>query len=348
MTVDTRAVEPVPLESTTPCVGALIEEARQHARRRRAFTAVLAAGVAMAGAAAVAVARNGAEQPVGPRAALDSSPTVAISPPCVPTGEVPPVPDSRWAEEAFVSNVPVSAAAARGGPCALVLRYGFHRLGSGNGFGPSPGLSGMVFLYSDGRLIVDTATAQDWFVQWERRLTPAGVEHLHSAVVATLDESRDPTAASGRGETPIHYGDSIVYPKDPQALVRLLMDRSWLSEEDWVAEAATAYRAVWYLTCYETPASGSADSQAAVGTLPSGARAVLRSREWAVLPPGDDGRVVRCVILSRADATVLVDALGGDISVGKANVFPEGLPGPAAPFSVHALMPDGTSGAHGD
>ena len=48
------------------------------------------------------------------------------------------------------------------------------------------------------------------------------------------------------------------------------------------------------------------------------------------------------------DATVLVEALGGDISVGWAIVFPEGLGGPARGFSVHALMPDGTSGAHGD
>ena len=347
MAVDTRAVEPVSLESTSPCVDVLIEEARRHARRRRMVSASLTAVVAVAAAAAVAVARNGEEQADGPRAALDSSPTVALPPSCVPTGQAPPVPDSRWAEEAFVSKAPVLAAAAGGASCQLVLRYGFHRSAAGNGFGPSPGLSGMVFLYSDGRLIIDTATEQDWFVQWERRLTPAGVEHLRSAVVATLDESGSVTGGPGHAE--IHYGDDIVYPKDPQALVRLLIDRSWLPEEDWVTEAATVYRAAWYLTCYEAPASGGTDVQTAVRTLPSGARAVLEPRVWTVLPPGDDGGVVRCVVLSRTDATVLADALGGDISGGEAIVIDRDVQGPpAAGFGVYALMPDGTSGAHGD
>lgn len=59
-----------------------------------------------------------------------------------------------------------------------------------------------------------------------------------------------------------------------------------------MTEAATVYRAAWYLTCYEMPASGGADVQTAVRTLPSGARAVLRSRGWAVLPPDDEGGVV--------------------------------------------------------
>jgi hypothetical protein len=54
------------------------------------------------------------------------------------------------------------------------------------------------------------------------------------------------------------------------------------------------------------------------------------------------------VVLSRADANELVEALGGDIAEGTAIVFQPGLGGKARQFSVFALMPDGTSGAHGD
>ena len=132
--------------------------------------------------------------------------------------------------------------------------------------------------------------------------------------------------------------------------MRLLTDRSWLRDEDWVTQNATIYRAAWYLTCYEMPASQGADVQTAVRDLPWGARAVLQSRPWTALPPDVEKGAVRprCLVLSRADATVLVKAFGGDIAVGTANVFPTGLPEPATPYSVHALTPDGTSGAHGD
>ena len=42
------------------------------------------------------------------------------------------------------------------------------------------------------------------------------------------------------------------------------------------------------------------------------------------------------------DATVLVEALGGDISVGTAIAFDRDVQGPADRYGVHALMPDGT------
>jgi hypothetical protein len=150
------------------------------------------------------------------------------------------VPDSPWAGPGFVANAPVPGNAAGDRSCQLVLRYGFHRFGAGAGFGEPSGLSGMVFLYSDGRLIVDTATAQDWFVQWERHLTPAGVEHVRTAVVANLEESG--SRAGHPAEAEIHYGDDIVYPKDPQAVVRLLIDRSWLPDEDWATKNPSIYR----------------------------------------------------------------------------------------------------------
>ena len=65
------------------------------------------------------------------------------------------------------------------------------------------------------------------------------------------------------------------------------------------------------------------------------------------LPPDVAKGVPRaeCVVLSRAAATVLAEALGGDITVGTANAFPTGLGGHARQFAVHARMADGTSRA---
>ena len=67
------------------------------------------------------------------------------------------------------------------------------------------------------------------------------------------------------------------------------------------------------------------------------AAAVLATLAW-VVP----------VVLSRGHAAILVKALGGDITVGTADAFMSGERGNPGPFSVHALMPDGTAGAHGD
>lgn len=348
---------------------------RAAALRRRRDTRLRYGGLAAAVllAAGVAWGQLGADQAVTPPA--DGRSDVTVSPSCAPPGQAPLVPDSPEAGAGFVSDEPVTATTTAtatepgGRSCTLVLRYGFHRLGAGAGFvdsggclawaraGCGPGLSGMVFLYSDGRLIVDTD--EDSFVQWERRLTPEGVERVRTAVVAMLDES----AGRPGGSFEIHYGDGTFYPKNPQALVRLLIDRSWLPDEDWVTESASIYRAkdwvtespsiyraAWYLTCYEMRGRHGPDVEAAVRDLPSGARDVLESRGWTPLPSDPESGVLRslCVVLSRADATVLVEALGGDITVGKAHVFKGGLGGPARHFSVHALMPDGTSGAHGD
>ncbi len=317
---------------------------RAAAVRRRRGTNLRYAGMAAAALLAVGVAwgqlRAGeAEvQPADSHAPSDDT----ILPSCFPAGVTPPVPESPWARGGFLSDEPVTATttAPDGRSCTLVLHYGFHRF--------AVGLSGMVWLYSDGRLIVDTATAKDWFVQWERRLTAEGVERLRTAVATMLDRS---DSRSGRYfEAKIRYGDGTFYPKDSRALVRLLTDLSWLPDEKWVRETPSIYRAAWYLTCYEMRGADGVDVHAAVRDLPPGASEVLESLEWTALPPDAETGVVRsqCVVVSRADATVLAEALGGDIAAGKANVFPMGLDGAGRQFSVHALMPDGTSGEHGD
>ena len=325
----------------------VIKEARRRARIRRRRLGVVAVVVAVA-----ALTGYWALNRSAPSTNANASGAVALrpappggsgSPPCLPAGQTPPVPQSRWDGVGFLSDEPVSAAASTpgGAACTLVLRYGFHRFGAG--------ISGMVFLYSDGRLIVDTATGQDWFVQWEHRLTPAGVERLRTAVVRMLVESPTRTAP-GSAVQQIRFRDGVISPKDPFALVRLLVDRSWLSEAEWVTQSPSVYRAAWYLVCYGSSPSHGADVRAAVRDLPAGARDVLEARGWTPLPQDVDGREARhqCVVLSHGHAAILVKALGGDITVGTADAFMSGERGNPGPFSVHALMPDGTAGAHGD
>lgn len=318
-------------------------------RRRRiavrygglAAVVLLAAGIAVG---QLRTSDQSAQQPA------DSLGDVGPSPSCFPDGQAPPVPRSPWAGLAFLSDteVPTTPPAPNDPPCTLVLRYGFHR------FDNALFLSGAAHLYSDGRLIVETATEKDWFVQWERRLTPAGTERIRNTVVTMLGDF-----SGGPGEElgAIRYGDGTYRLEDPSALVRLLVDLSWIPEDEWVTEEPSIYRAAWYLTCLERQGDRDVDVPAVVADLPTAARDVLESREWTTsgawitrAPNAEEERVrYQCVVMSRADATVLVEALGGDITIGTADVFQDTrLDGTASRLDVHALMPDGTSGAHGD
>jgi hypothetical protein len=323
---------------------------RAAAQRRRRDTRLRYGGIAAAALLAVSVAWGQLNADQGVVRPADDRTDGTISPSCIPLGESPPVPDSPWAGGAFLSDEPVPSAPPAPGdpPCTLVLHYGFHRFGNGLF------LSGAAHLYSDGRLIVETATEKDWFVQWERRLTPAGAERIRATVVPMLG---DPVDRPSGDLKEIHYGDDTYRPKDATTLVRHLVDLSWIPDDEWVTEDPTIYRAAWYLTCYERQRSKTMDVHAAVSNLPSDARDVLESRVWtasqaliARAPAAEEERDrYQCVVLSRAEATVLVEALGGDITAGTADVFQDpSLDGPAHRLSVHALMPDGTSGAHGD
>jgi hypothetical protein len=270
------------------------------------------------------------------------------SPSCIPHGEAPPVPDTLYTGDGFLSDEPVSATPPEPGdpPCTLVMRYWAHRFGAGGSQqAHAPLTSYMVWLYSDGRLIVDTD--EDIFVQWERRLTPAGVERVRQMMVRGLGE---PVVKPNRNfEAAIHFGDGIFYPEDSEALRVPLLDWSWVPNKDWVTETPSIYQAAWYLTCYMKPTSHRDDVLAAVHGLPAGARDVLESRTWTPLPPDPEGwGPTSCLVLSRADAGVLAQALGRDITVGQAHVFSWPDPQPPHGFHIFALMPDGTSGAHGD
>lgn len=351
MSIETQIRDALGRQAQTYDVPPLdLKSLRAAAQRRRRNTLLryggMAAVVLLAGGAAWSQldTDQASVQPADRRS------DITISPSCFPAGEAPPVPRSPFAGAGFVADQPVPGApTADGRSCTLVLRYWFHR------FGPGPFVSGMVWLYSDGRLIVDTSTGKDWFVQRERRLTSAGVERLRTTVAEMLEAS---DSRSGRDFEPgVRYGDGIYYPKDTGALKRLLIDWSWLPDQHWVTESPSIYRAAWYLTCYEMPTRSVDTVWAAVRDLPAGARDVLESNTWTALPPEqlvrspDTAPVTvrqQCMVLSHADATMLVEALGGDITRGRAIVIRSGLEGPARRFSVLALMPDGTSGAHGD
>ena len=60
------------------------------------------------------------------------------------------------------------------------------------------------------------------------------------------------------------------------------------------------------------------------------------ARVWTALPPDVAKGVARsrCVVLSRADAAVLVRALDGDITMGTAVVFPSSENGDPRGFSA--------------
>jgi hypothetical protein len=320
-------------------------------RRRSVGSRLRYGGMAAAVLLAVAVVWGLLRSGLGDIQPADKPSDVTISPSCVPPGETPPVPDSMYAGDGFLSDEPVTATSPEPGDpsCTLVLRYWAHRFGAG-GHQQAPLTSYMVWLFSDGRLIVDTD--EDLFVQWQRRLTPAGVERVRQMMATRLGE---PVAEpSDKGEAAIYFGDGIFYPEDSEALRDRLQDWSWLPDRYWVQETPSIYRAAWYLTCYAKPTSPADDVLAAVRELPAGARDVLESREWTTVPPDTDGLYpgdpdpAACQVIDRADANMLAKSLGGNITDGKADVFGWGKPAAPRGFFVSALMPDGTPGAHGD
>src|SRR5688572_7003883 len=215
---------------------------RRRSDTRRRYGATAAAALLVAGVAWGLM--RGGQGDVRP---ADRPHDVTISPSCMPPGQTPTVLDSPYAGDGFLSDEPVSARSPEPGDpsCTLVLRYWAHRFGAG-GHQQAPLTSYMVWLFSDGRLIVDTD--EDGFVQWERRLTPAGVERVRRMMSVGLGE---PVAKPNRDfEAAIQFGDRIFYPDDSEALRDVLLDWSWLPAEDWVTETPSIYRAAWYVICY--------------------------------------------------------------------------------------------------
>ena len=231
MAVDMRAVEPVFLESTSPSVDVLIQEARRHARRRRWFpppSLGLSPWRRLRRSPSLVTGRNARASQGCARQPPNSRHLAAV---CAHRRGAAGAGLTMGREAAFVSNAPVSG--LRCWRRVLRARPALRVPPLRSGHGRDPGLSGMVFLYSDGRLIVDTATAG--LVRPVGAATdPRGGGASAFGCRGHPRRVRQSDRRPGRGQ--IHYGDDIVYPKDPQALVRLLIDRSWLPEADWVTE----------------------------------------------------------------------------------------------------------------
>lgn len=326
-----------------PDLGGLRAAARRRRRETRLRYGALVSAVLLVGATWGAL---GSRDPdVRP---ADRSQDVTTSPSCIAPGQTPPVPETPYAGDGFLSDEPVTATSAGSGhtSCSLVLRYWTHRFGAGGGTA-SPFTSYMLWLYSDGTLIVDTD--EDFFVQWVRRLTPAGVERVRTMVAAGLV---GPFVRPQRDfEAAIRFRDGIHYPEDSGLLRKRFLDWSWLPDEYWVSETPSIYRAPWYVVCYMEPPVDRV--RAAVRELPQRARDVLAGQEWTELPQGQGSGYpegqdpASCLVVDRADAVTVAGALGGDVTDGRADAF-VGESRVAPGFRLHALMPDGSSGSHGD
>ena len=240
-----------------------------------------------------------------------------------------------------------------------MLRYGFHRFGDGAVLFKS----GMVWLFSDGRIILDTD--RDGFVLWERLLNQDGVERVRSHAVAALGAPittpEDPQLWLGR-ET-IQYGDHRYHPRDGYQFVGQFDDLSWLPASAWVNTKPMEYVPPWYATCYES-LSAQLEPSAVLDLMTPRARQVLRTkvatdRYWWE-------RTTPCTILTTHEAQ-LIFAEFAQAGIPRRDHWPgagvggrEGQTGHAdtsftfgsdearVQVTFFALMPNGQMALHGD
>ena len=280
-TVGEQASRLIDPDETAAAAEALIAEARARARRRRSFYTILALLVLL-GSFAVAVDvvdRNttGTSEPAARVA--DRAPAAIAGLNCLSPHQIPQVPDpliGGGGIDEWVIAESSSAASSNGSPCQLVLRYGFHRFDDGARLH----LSGKVWLFSDGRIILDTD--RDGFVSWERRLTAEGVELMRSNAVAALGApitTPEDALVSPRESirSPIQYGDGRYYPRDRDEFVRQFVNLSWLPASAWQREHPVEYVPLWYATCYES-LSAPLEPSAVHDLMTPRARQVLRTK----------------------------------------------------------------------
>ncbi len=370
MTTTARQPEPrfVDPDERASTVEVLIPEARARARRRRTIYTVLA--LVLLGGVALAV--NGvdgdARRTGAPVVRVADGAAVGVTgSSCLPPGQLPQVPDPLIGGDgrgALIAESSAVDATSAGAPCQLVLRYGFHRFGDGAVLFKS----GMVWLFSDGRIIVDTD--RDGFVLWERLLTPDGVERVRSHAVAALGAPittpEDPQVWAG--ET-IQYGDRRYHPRNPDQFVRLFDDLSWLPVSAWVNTKPMEYVPPWYAACFES-LSARLEPSAVLDLMPPRARQLLDSkaatgRYWWE-------RTTPCTILTTHEAQLIFDefAQAGIPREGQTGQADTSLPacnwaGVPAPkqytcsftfgtnaarvqVTFFALMPNGEMAMHGD
>ena len=268
----------------------------QAARRRRA--------AAMAGAVVVAIGLSGvaanaawqAARPHPPAGSTSGLPSVVDTTQTCRTSSATAPPAGRIG---FMGMPPVGAAPSHVGPAGLVLEW----------FGPDGHGNGNVWLFEDGRLIVErekdlpqgATDRQTGYL--ERCLSPAGVERLRRYVVQEgrllTERGRDfwlrVRAVAGGPLIDLDHGS---VDSD-----RLFDPESWLQESDWVDRRYQPYVSTTYAFCAD--ASGQPGTPPAdLVRIPRRVADYLRPLPWTEFPT--QFRALRCATFSTAQARDLV------------------------------------------
>lgn len=343
-----RVVDPDERASTAEL---LIAEARARARRRRTAYTVLALVIVGCLALAARVVEGDAtassELPTG---AVDAAAAVVTGSSCLPPGELPQVPDPLIGGAGSGAQIAMSStvdATSDGAPCKLVLRYWFHRFGDGSGLF----MSGKVWLFSDGRIIVDTD--RDGFVSWERRLTPDGVERVRTHAVSALGAAITPSEApQDLPMATIHYGDRIYHPRDPDQFVRQFVDLFWLPASAWTDLKQVEYVPPWYVACYES-LSPRLEPSAVLDLMTPQARQVLRSKTTSNRSWWE--RTTPCVILDNRESQLIFGEFASagitretQVEQASMRTFTFGTAEARGQVTFFGLMPNGEMVLHGD
>jgi hypothetical protein len=315
----------------------LATDRRQQQRRRRVLIPVAVGLVVIATAVTwrlVTTSPDAASPVDSPEPHL--TPGALIDDPCLPPDRVPEIADPVAGEAmGFIAESP-SDVEAGDPPCEVVIKYGFHRFGDGY----DQFLSGMVWVFSDGRIITDTD--RDGFLQWERRLTAEGVETLRSWAVEMLGR-RVWVGADGAARTPIRYDGYNYFARDPGEFVRQLDDLSWLPASAWQSHEPVRYRPAWYRVCLEANAVD-IDPAEVLAQMPPRAAQVLRGKPMTDRSDGDMSSL--CTVIGSSGAERIVREYDEDFpSFDTYDISADNTP---LYLTFSTLMPNGELGSHGD
>jgi hypothetical protein len=285
-------------------VQALIEEARQRARRRRWIYGAIAVAVVVAAVAAT-VTFAGSDTTSGERSGLDTS-----------------------------GGAAVGVAATRE---LVASMYVHHTANSGTG-------DAFVYLYGDGRLVwsgEQMGSATGWR---EQRLTPDGVELVRADIIASglFDPDRPPPGSEhgasfqgiGGAQIQVRDGDRLVYvplttgrewtPDYLDLIARLLTQESWLPASAWADSEATTYVPARYALCTESMHEP-LDPSDILPLLPAAAAALLSTATSSTFdeltrevdPASHErlsGNQSRCFLLSREHAQSVAASLDAELT----------------------------------
>ena len=329
---------------------------RRRTSRRRA-TLAAAAALLLATAGGVAAWNTQAENRSSGVTDQPADGDQAAASDCLAPGEVPSYAVTTRDRPDFIGG-PVANQLREDRACWVVLRKYLHNGSPGNA-----ALTGMVWLYSDGRVVGWTDTTDGLI---EQRLTPEGVELVRTMAVDHLNEERVAPWASARqcrqasapgrecsGTVP--YQGRTHWISDYADLADRLFDLSWLPDRAWVREEPQPYTPNWWTACYggREPGDGESwsgdhpvDRQQMLDRLPDQAAALLRDKDTTTVPVpwrqdnGVHGETRQfCTIVSATEQQTISTALNHpgpeqSIPLGRIDDIP-------AELTFSPLLPDG-------